>query len=169
VVVGGRHVTTRQRVSYLQPRLFCISTIAPAPESRAISFLDVRSTSPPLAPGSLMTTQGNNETAINGRIDTAQQAVRLAEAADSCRAMGLPNPGSPQTHCSLQSKRHAAPGPGFGTIMDWTKTGSPQTMVSPKSILPPQPVSDKPWLRRMPDPGEGGQQNGYGRARHWLG
>lgn len=87
--------------------------------------------------GSSMTTQGDNETAINGRINTAQQAVRLAEASDSCEAMGLPNPGSPQTHGSLQSKRPAAPGPGIAPIMNWTKPGSPQTMVSPESILPP--------------------------------
>lgn len=75
--------------------------------------------------------------------------------------MGLPNPGSPQTRYSLQSKRHAAPGPGFGPIMDWTKTGSPQTMVSPKSILPPSQFRTNHGSAGRQDPGEG-------RPAGWL-
>lgn len=119
--------------------------------------------------GCSMTTQGDNETAINGRINTAQQAVRLAGATDSCRAMGLPNPGSPQSHGSLQSKRPAAPGPGIAPIMIRTKTGSPQTMVSPESVLPPNQFRTSHGSAGSQDPGEGRPAGRLRQSSPWVG
>lgn len=109
---------------------------------------------------SSMTTQGDNETAINGRINTDQQAVRLAEAPDSCRAMGLTNPGSPQTHGSLQSKRHDALGPGIGPIMDWTKPGFPQSMFPPNPSSPRAGSEQAMAPQEARSPAGSGQQDG---------
>ena len=104
--------------------------------------------------GSSMTTAPDNNTAINGPIILGARQYRLAEASGSCQAMYWPSPGLPQTPGSLQSKRPAAPGPGIARIMDWTKTGLPQSMVSPNPRLP-NPVSDKPWAGTTQVSGDG--------------
>ena len=83
--------------------------------------------------GSLQTRRGDIETAINGRINTAQQAVRLAEASDSCQAMGLPNPGSLQNMAPYNSK--GPPRPAQGLPRSWIG----QKLVLPKTMAPPNP------------------------------
>jgi hypothetical protein len=104
---------------------------------------------------SSMTTTASNETAINGRINTGQQTVRLAAASDSCKAMGLNNPWLSTNLGSLQSIRPAAPRPGVVAIMFRTKTGLPQIMPLPKPSSPRASFSPGMGLQEARVPARG--------------
>ena len=108
-----------------------------------------------------MTTQGDNETAINGRINTG------STGSTTCRGLGfLPSHGLAESWLptnpllpTIQKARRALPRvwPDHGLNKNWSSPNHGFPQIHPH----PQPVSDKPWLRRTPG-------SRRGRPAGWL-